>query len=392
MNESTAARYQRLRRRAQVAGAASGFVTLVAVAMTSIAGRLGLWAGGAVGGGATLANHAAALTVFVVVLVCLWEIAALPALLYLTLRVDRRRFREAPAVEEVLGAQAQATLVALPIALGGAALVQISAWIAGPQWWVLAGVTLSAGLALALRGAPAILARLGEVRAVTRASLLARLDAVAARAHVPIAGIEAWTADAGDSSALVTGLGRTRRVFVSATMLRDWSDDEIAVVVAHELAHHAHHDLWLTLAFDSVVLIGGLGIAQIGLAAWWPSAAAGGPAALEQLPAVAMLAGGVWIAATPLRHALSRRQERLADIFALAMTDGADAFTAAVRRLSEQHLAEERPSRVTRWFFHRHPSVAERLALADAFRAIGSSSARSLSPEGAHAGSPVPER
>ena len=34
---------------------------------------------------------------------------------------------------------------------------------------------------------------------------------------------------------------------------------------------------------------------------------------------------------------------------------------AAVRRLSAQHLAEERPSTLTRWLFHRHPPVAERL-------------------------------
>lgn len=382
MNESSATRYQRLKRRAQVAGVASGAVTLAAVAMSPLAERLGGWAGGAVGGGDSFAHHAAALTVFVVVLVSLWEIAALPALLYLTLRVDRRRFREAPSVEVVLGAQAQATLVALPIALAGAALVQVSASLAGAWWWTITGAALSLGLALALRGAPALLARLGGARPVTRTALLGRLDAVSARAHVPIAGIDEWTADAGAPTAVVSGLGRTRRVFVSATMLRDWSDDEIAVVVAHELAHHAHHDLWLTCAVDSVIVIGGLWAAQVGLSLLLPVTRATGPDTLAHLPLVAVLGGAVWLAATPLRHALSRRQERRADLFALAMTDGADAFSAAVRRLGEQHLAEERPSRMTRWLFHRHPSVAERLALAEAYRAIGAAGAWHFSTPG----------
>ena len=118
MNESSATRYQRVRRRAQIAGVASGGVTLAAVALSPLAARLGQWAGGAFGGGSSVAHQAAALIVFVVVLVCAWEIAALPAILYLTLQVDRRRFREVPSVEDVLGAQAQATLVALPMPAG----------------------------------------------------------------------------------------------------------------------------------------------------------------------------------------------------------------------------------------------------------------------------------
>jgi hypothetical protein len=33
-------------------------------------------------------------------------------------------------------------------------------------------------------------------------------------------------------------------------------------------------------------------------------------------------------------------------------------------------LAEERPSVLTRWLYHSHPSVSERLALADAYRRV----------------------
>ena len=85
---------------------------------------------------------------------------------------------------------------------------------------------------------------------------------------------------------------------------------------------------------------------------------------LLSLPLIALVSGVVWTMATPARHALSRWQERRADQFALALTGQHEAFAAAVRRLGAQHLAEERPSRLTRWFFHRHPSVDERLAMA----------------------------
>ncbi len=96
------------------------------------------------------------------------------------------------------------------------------------------------------------------------------------------------------------------------------------------------------------------------------------PGDLAALPLIALVAGAVWLAATPLRHAHSRRQERRADQFALALTGGADAFSAAIRRLGAQHLAEERPSPLTQWLYHRHPSVAERLAIADSYAKVKS--------------------
>jgi STE24 endopeptidase len=89
---------------------------------------------------------------------------------------------------------------------------------------------------------------------------------------------------------------------------------------------------------------------------------------LAALPALALVAGLIWLAATPLRHAQSRRHERRADAFALALTGGVDAFDAAIRRLGARHLADERPSAITRWLFYRHPSVGERLEYARAYR------------------------
>jgi STE24 endopeptidase len=191
---------------------------------------------------------------------------------------------------------------------------------------------------------------------------------MSARAKVHVAGIDEWrAADAGRTTALVTGIGRRRRIFISADVVRDWSDTEIAVVVAHELAHHAYHDLLRTLAVDAAVLSVGLGAAAA-VVAWLPGA--GRPGDPAMLPLIALVAGLVWLAATPLRHAQSRRHERRADLFALVVTGGTDAFSSAIRRLGARHLSEERPSTVTRWLFHRHPTVAERLAMAEAYRQI----------------------
>ncbi len=368
MNETKASRYQRLRRRAQSSGVVSGGLMLALVALTPAARAIADWAGGFGRTAGGWLGGVVSLVLFVGVLVLLWEIAALPSMLYLGLRVDRRHGQSGPTPGDVFAAQAHAAVVALPFALAAAAIVMVSAWAAGGWWWALAGGLLAIVLGAALHGAPAALARFAEVRPVSRPDLAALLEDLARRASVRVAGIDEWrAADAGPTTALVTGFGRTRRIFISSDVIRDWSDTEIAVVVAHELAHHAHHDLLRTLALDALVLSCGLGAAA---AVFSAAPAAGAAGELSTLPLLALIAGGVWIAATPLRHAQSRRHERRADLFALVTTGGAEAFSAAIRRLGARHLAEERPTAVTRWLFHRHPTVAERLAMAEAYRQL----------------------
>ena len=321
-----------------------------------------------IGNGFTPVAVLVSLVLFVGVVVVCWELAALPSMLYLALHVDRRAGQGTATVDDVIAAQAHATLIALPAALVAAAVIVGSAGLAGPFWWALSGIVLAAALGVAIHGAPGVLVRVSDVRPVTRPGLSTSLSALASQSRVVVAGIDEYRAsETGRTTALVTGLGRNRRIFISSDVVRDWSDTEIAVVVAHELAHHAYHDLLRTLALDAVVLSCGLGAAALVVSAM---AGAAGAADLATLPLIALVAGAVWLAATPIRHAQSRRHERRADLFALVVTGGSDAFSSAIRRLGAQHLAEERPSAMTRWLFHRHPTVAERLAMAEAYRQL----------------------
>ena len=364
MNETKASRYQRLRRRTQGVAVASGGAMLALLAMTPAAARLSAWSQAAARGFHPLLQPAAALVAFVICAVGLWQLVALPAVLYLGLVVDRRFARPDGSLARVLGAHLRATLFGLSGALLVAAAIAVSAGLTGAWWWLATGVLLTAGRAVALSLAPALLQAAGGSRAIVRPALRARLADLAERARVPVAGIDEWQTDELTATAFVAGLGRNRRVFVSSQLARDWSDDEITVVVAHELAHHAHQDLWRALALDACVFLAALGTSDALLAWAAPWLGLRGASDLGALPLVALAGGAVWLAATPIRHAQSRRQERRADRFALALTGSADAFAAAIRRLGERHLSEERPSRLTQWLYYRHPSVSERLALA----------------------------
>jgi STE24 endopeptidase len=388
MNETKASRYQRLKRRTQAAGVVAGGVMLAVLVLTPGAQALAHWATSvSIGASAPIAGLVA-LGAFITCAVILWELIALPSALYWSLSVGRRYVRTGaePTVEGVLGAQVRATVVTLVASCVAGVVVRASIWLTGPWWWIVSGLTLAGVLAAALGAAPWLLGWIGDAGPVSQPALAERLADLAARARVRVAGIDEWrarrssTSTSAGSTAIVAGVGRARRVFVSRELIEDWSDEEVAVVVAHELAHHAHHDLWRTLIMDGAILSAAFGVAEV--IRGWMGYGLGldDRANLAVLPFIALVAGTAWLAATPLRHAQSRRQERAADEFALRLTGRSDAFGSALRRLSARHLVEERPARAVRWLYHRHPTVAERLEAAEQYDRRGQAPVNPVTP------------
>jgi len=364
LNESKATRYQRLRRRTTAAGIACAAVVLASVAFTPLSRAMADVAGWATPG-------PFALVVFILELLCVWELAALPAAIYFARRVRPDYLRDAVSVEEVLISQLQAAAVVLPAAVLAGVTVRASVAFAGALWLIPATCVLFAVVAGVLRFAPVIVNLVADVRPLARPELARRLDALASRARVTVSGVGEWATSGEESvTALVTGVGRHTRVLLSSEIVRHWADDEVVVVVAHELAHHVYRDIWRTVALDVGILLAALVSADAAVRYAGPFIGVAGPGDLAALPLMACAVLVIWLSSAPLRFAQSRRQERRADVFALAMTDGAEAFGSAIRRLGARHLAEERPSALTRWLSYRHPSVAERLALAEAYRRI----------------------
>ena len=365
MNESRAARYQRLRRRAEAVSAVAGALLLIMCVVTPAGESLASWARHTAAGVPAPIHGIAEVALFVAALALAFEAVALPAVVYLSASLDRRFKRSDHDFSGVVSAQLHAAAFGVLAAVIVGVVVHLAARETGGWWWLTTGVTLSAILAAAVRGVSTLIARSGGANALNDAALSARLTSISESAGVPVAGIFEWRAsEESGHSASVTGFGRGRRVLIAPEVLSEWTEDEIAVVVAHELSHHKHHDLIQTLVVDALLMSTALAIADLILRL------VGVPAdALPALPIIALGASAVWIAVTPARHALSRWQERRADQFALAVTGEADAFATAVRRVGERNLIEDRPDTLTRWFFHRHPTIEERLAMAGAMAA-----------------------
>ncbi|MBI1734736.1 MAG: M48 family metalloprotease [Candidatus Rokubacteria bacterium] len=270
-----------------------------------------------------------------------------------------------------LGDRAKAA--ALGGVLGLAAVEAMYALMrATPLWWlVAAGIFSLASIALATIFPVWIVPLFYRLTPLADEQLRARLLALAARAGVPAVGV--FVVDQSrkgrTANAALTGLGRTRRIVLFDTLVSSFSHDEIESVLAHELGHHVHRDLWRGLVAQSVVTLASFWVADRVLRA------SAGPLDLEHLadpaglPWVALVIGAVSFVAVPLANALSRWMERRADDFALALTGNAGAFVGAMERLADLNLAERRPSRLKEMLLYSHPSIDRRIARA---RAVGS--------------------
>lgn len=346
MNETKSARYHRTKRRA-------GLVQLV-------------W-GAALLGAMLWMRPSLPLTLYVLLLAVLHEVVALPLVFYSTFVLERRyELSTEPFgtwVKDHLKAFAIATSFGLAAAHGVYALIR---WL--PVWWWLAAAVVGTAVTILLaRLAPVVLLPLFyRFAPLERPALTERLVALSARAAVPVLGVYEWALGAKTkrANAALVGSGPTRRILLSDTLLADYTDDEIEVILAHELAHHVHHDISKGLAMEFVVLLTAFYAASEALRA---VGARLGLSSLEDvagLPIVILVIGAVSLGSTPVLYALSRMNERRADRFALSLTKRPDAFISAMRRLGSQNLAEENPSRATVWMFHTHPPIEERITAA----------------------------
>jgi len=373
MNEDKASRYQRLKRRAGIASLVWTIVLLVGLLLSGlgVAFRVAAEALASLAG-ASGASHATTTVLFYVgLLSALNEVGGLPIAFYSDYLLERRY---GLATESLGGWVAdQAKAFAVGIVLGGAAVSVIYFFIrqSPARWWLTAGAVFAALIVGLVSLAPVVILPLFyRVKPLERESLRVRLLALADRAGARVLGAYEWGLGGRTrkANAALAGLGGTRRILVSDTMLAEYSDEEIEVVLAHELAHHVHGDIWKGIAFESLLIVAGFYLASQVLHAMAGPAGLRGVDDVAGLPLLLLAAGAVSLVMVPATHAMSRAFERDADRFALRLTRNPNAFISAMRRLGAQNLAEDDPSQIVQWLFYSHPPVRDRIAAAQAFK------------------------
>ncbi len=194
-----------------------------------------------------------------------------------------------------------------------------------------------------------------------------RLLALSEKAGAPVMGVFRFDMSRRTKSANagLTGLGNTRRIILGDTLLDEFTYDEIETVLAHELGHHANQDIPLSIVVGTILTLGGLYLTSLVLN--WGVKAFGFQSVsdLAALPLFAICLGIFSLLTSPLSNGFSRWRENLADAYALQLTRNGAAYASALKRLSDQNLAEVDPPAWVEFFLHSHPALIKRIQRAE---------------------------
>src|SRR3954454_18075515 len=259
------------------------------------------------------------------------------------------------------GDVAKATAIGALMAAGGAATGVALIRRFPRQWWI-PGSAAAVGLsALLVFAAPVVIDPLfNKFEPLPEDRLRAEVLDLARRANVDVG--EVYRVDASRrttaTNAYVWGIGTTKRVVIYDTLIRDYPDDQVRSVVAHELSHVVHNDVPRGLVWLAIVAPAGTFLVKELAERMNGNRLLLTPAAL---PALAL---AVAIVSTTLgwtSNNLSRRVEARADTFALDLTKDPAAFIGLTRSLAVTNLADPSTPRIYRLLFGTHPTTMQRI-------------------------------
>jgi STE24 endopeptidase len=260
----------------------------------------------------------------------------------------------------------------LGLVLEAAAITLIYALLAFQPltWWLWVAVIMLFFSVIMANLAPILLFPLFyKFTPLPEGELTQRLLALTQRANTKVRGIYSMQMSnkTTAANAALMGLGNTRRVVVGDTMLDRYTVDEIEVVLAHELGHHVHSDIWKLIISQSLLMLVGLYIANLILHGVVTAGFYLSLTDAATLPFFFLLTGIFSLIVMPISNSYSRLIEYQADEYALQTTHKVESFKSAMTRLANQNLAEIEPSPLVEILFHSHPSISKRLKHAEEF-------------------------
>lgn len=239
-----------------------------------------------------------------------------------------------------------------------------------PQvWWIWAtGVYVLLSVVLSALYPVWIMPMFHKFEPLEEGELTEAVRGFAEQSGLQVLGVFRWGLEekTETANAALTGLGRTRRIILGDTMLDRYSREEIIAVLAHEVGHFKHGDMWRLMAIGTFLAGAGFYLAHRVL---WALVDQFGFAGVGDIGAFPLFVFSLFIfslVSMPLSNAYSRRREYAADAYAVRATGSAGPLVSALEKLADQNLSDKAPSPWIEFLLHSHPSIQRRVAHARA--------------------------
>lgn len=235
--------------------------------------------------------------------------------------------------------------------------------LAGPlgNWWWIPGAAVFVGIAALVTFVSPYLI---PAQRDAPPALVRDADRLAEEQGLPPIPIRVQEVDSWESpNAAATGLGPTRRIILWNTLVDSFDREEIDAVLAHELGHHSRRHLWKSIAWYALLALPGAFL--IALA----TRRRGGMRDPAAVPLALFVFVALGLVALPVQNAFTRNLEAEADWVALETTENPEAMTRLWRDFAAEARADPSPPTWSYVLLYTHPSMAERVAMAEAWQA-----------------------
>lgn len=359
-------RYNRIQRWLSMADAVIGFALLVVLLVTGWTGKLRDWSYSGAG-----QHYFFAVFLYVLMFSIIAKILSVP-FDFVGFRLEHQYHLSNQKVKSWVWDECKGWLVSIVLGTIMVELVYSIIRVAPQRWWIIAWAVFVGLFLLMAQLAPVVLMPIFyKFEPLANDNLRERLTRLGERAGTRVRGVYEWklSEKSNKANAALTGMGATRRIILSDTLLQHYSDDEIEAILAHELGHHVHKHILKSIftqvgitffAFWLINLVLRFVIAKD----WFPVL---GPRLYDfaNLPLIVLVATVLGFVLMPALNAISRHHEREADLYAWENTPAIAPFISSMQKLADQNLAEREPSKVIEWLFHSHPSISKRVAAAE---------------------------
>jgi len=231
-------------------------------------------------------------------------------------------------------------------------------------WWLIAACLLSVFFIIMTKLAPTILIPIFfTLRRVNDPDLESRILALMEKIHAKVNGIFEMdlSKKSKTANAALAGIGKTRQIILSDTLLDNYSHDEIEVIMAHELGHHVYNHLWKGIFVQSALIFSLLFVISQGLRTAVSHFQLKGITDIAGLPFLLLVTIVFSFLFLPLVNLYLRHLEYQADLYGVSIIGKSDVFIQALEKLCRQNLCERDPHPIIEFIFYSHPSVSKRV-------------------------------
>ncbi|MFZ1321664.1 MAG: M48 family metallopeptidase [Ignavibacteria bacterium] len=239
------------------------------------------------------------------------------------------------------------------------------------SWWLILGAVILFFSVIIGRLAPTLIMPLFyKFKPLENEEIKQKILLLCQKTGVKIQGIFEFdmSKNTKKANAAFTGIGKSKRIILGDTLLKNFSPEEIETVFAHEMGHYKKRHIMKLMSVSVVMTFVGLFLTSLAYSNSLQTFGFSSVSEIAALPLLFIYLSLFGLITSPISNILSRKFEWEADTFAIETTRDREAFISSMEKLADQNLADKTPNKIIEFLFHSHPSIDKRIKFAEEFK------------------------